>query len=70
MAPKEGVGAAIYRGDGVGARHCHIIDPCQLPRSPLDELTASHDVDGFSKAVENRRRKERVTCGPHRLAGL
>ena len=53
MAPKEGVGAAIYRGDGVGARHCHIIDPCQLPRSPLDELTASHDVDGFSKAVEN-----------------
>jgi hypothetical protein len=36
--PRKGRGA-LYRGDVVGARHCHVIDPHQLLRSPLDELT-------------------------------
>jgi hypothetical protein len=32
--------------------------------------TLSNGVDGLSKAVGNRRRKEFLTGGPHRPAGL
>jgi hypothetical protein len=39
MALLEGVEGALYMGDGVGARHCHIIEPHQLPRPLLDKLT-------------------------------
>ena len=61
----EGVGAAIYRPKvDLGARNRHVMDPHQLPRSPLDEpiynrlKINSVDLRNAYEAVEGERALE------------
>ena len=54
----------------LGARNRHVIDPHQLPRSPLDEPTLINGGDGLSKAVGNRLRKETLTGGTDRPVSM
>ena len=63
----EGVGAAIYRPKvDLGARNRHVMDPHQLPRSPLDEPTYNRlkingvDLGNAYEVAEGKRAPEQA----------